>query len=231
MVLYLPEKWPRQPEVMRPGNDWAAGFQWTRCSCIFCISGKDAPYPSLCACHENEECVCRCIYMCVEEAGAWCLPCMRSLLFPRHPSTRNRDNDKLETLELRNFTNNQLFKTVMTAFMRLCVHLWKITSVCACALLSMWVEDKNTKAAGQSDDQDSLYDCFHCIKIDDRGSMRSDYEKLCVCSWMSSCSTIWPKWLWLCHALWLWKYLILQILVSHQHTQKGCVTDTEKINR
>lgn len=50
---------------------------------------------------------------------------MRSLLFPRHPLTRNGDIDSLETLEPHNFTSNQLFKTVMTFFMWLCVNVYE----------------------------------------------------------------------------------------------------------
>lgn len=52
---------------------------------------------------------------------------MRSLLLPWHPSTRNWDNECWETLEQCNFTSDQLFKRVMTAFMQLCV--------CACVCL------------------------------------------------------------------------------------------------
>lgn len=52
---------------------------------------------------------------------------MRSLLLPWHPSTRNLDNECWETLEQCNFTSDQLFKRVMTAFMQLCV--------CACVCL------------------------------------------------------------------------------------------------
>lgn len=53
---------------------------------------------------------------------------MRSLLLPWHPSTRNWDNECWETLEQCNFTSDQLFKRVMTAFMQLCV----------CACVCVW---------------------------------------------------------------------------------------------
>lgn len=49
---------------------------------------------------------------------------MRSLLLPWHPSTRNWDNECWETLEQCNFTSDQLFKRVMTAFMQQSVCVW-----------------------------------------------------------------------------------------------------------
>lgn len=66
----------------------------------------------------------------VFRAGTWWVIRMRSLLFPRHPLTRNGDIDSLETLEPHNFTSNQLFKTVMTFFMWLCVNVYE--RVCTC---------------------------------------------------------------------------------------------------
>lgn len=69
-------------------------------------------------CHRKQ--TCRWVHVCWELV-LWWITCMRSSLFPPHPSTRNGNNDQLETLELCNFTDNQLFKTVMTAFMQQCV--------------------------------------------------------------------------------------------------------------
>lgn len=65
-----------------------------------------------------------CVHSCWGAGARWATR-MRSSLFPRHPSTRNWDNDCWETLEQRNFTSDQLFKGVMTAFMqlRVCVQI------------------------------------------------------------------------------------------------------------
>lgn len=77
--------------------------------------------------------------------GTWWVTCMRSLPFPHHPSTRGRNNDELETLEPSNFTNNQLFKTIMTAFYaavcgfeRLCT---TYLQACVCACVCEWVRE------------------------------------------------------------------------------------------
>lgn len=59
---------------------------------------------------------------------------MRSSLLPCHPSTRNWDNECWETLEQCNFTCDQLFKRVMSAFMQLCVCMcvpgWCLLNIC-----------------------------------------------------------------------------------------------------
>ena len=120
MVLYLPQQLSQHPMDMWGGNE-VVGFQWALSCCIF--SAKNAAYPSthILPC----VCFCECVRAC-RGAGTWWATRMISLLFRCHPSTRNRDNDSTETLEPRNFTSDQLFKTVMTAFMQVCV------CVCVC---------------------------------------------------------------------------------------------------
>lgn len=108
---------PAPPTTVAPGSSglsahvsrkWSCGLSGLSSS-LYLFRKKDAADP---------------------HTDAWWVTRMRSLLFPRHPSTRNRDNDSMETLEPRNFTTDQLFKTVMTAFMQLCVCLWMFMSMC-----------------------------------------------------------------------------------------------------
>lgn len=57
---------------------------------------------------------------------------MRSLLLSPHPTTRNWDNESSETLEQNYFNDDQLFNTIMTAFMGPGMHARTRVSVCVC---------------------------------------------------------------------------------------------------
>lgn len=109
--------------------------------------------------------------------GTWWVTCLRSLLFPHHPSTRGRNNDELETLEPSNFTNNQLFKTVMTAFYAAVCGFERLCTTCQWEwefeVYEWGWQDKNMKVKGRpgkSEDEGSLYKSVHCSILKCQGS-------------------------------------------------------------